>query len=106
MNLMGKPAPGLKTPPFVSHKLRRFAKGQPCAMQMPWCNRDTATTVLCHVRAFGIAGAAQKPHDFFAWHGCSECHRREKEAGWDDVLRAMMITQRRVFEEFGTLTPE
>lgn len=96
---------GLKVKPYTSPKLRMFAKGKTCALAMPWCNHDPETTVLCHVRAFGIAGMAQKPHDFFAYHGCSECHRREKEAGWDDILRAMMITQKRVFDEFGSLTP-
>lgn len=104
-NLAGKPPRGKKDPPFVSETLRKFARGQECTMRMPWCNRDPETTVLCHVRAFGIAGTAEKPHDFFAWHGCSECHRREKDAGWDDVLRAMIVTQGRVFREFGTLTP-
>lgn len=96
---------GPKVPPFVSKKLRNFAHGNPCALSMPWCNNDPSTVVLCHVRLFGIAGMAQKPHDFLAFHGCSECHRREKEAGYDDILRALMLTQIRVYERFGTLTP-
>jgi Protein of unknown function (DUF1364) len=103
-NLAGLP-PRQRVPSFVSQKLRDFARGQDCAMQMPWCNRNPETTVLCHVRAFGMAGVAMKPHDFHGYHGCSECHRREKYAGWDDFLRAMMITQARVYAEFGTLTP-
>lgn len=97
---------GLRTQSFVSPKLRKFARGQQCSMMLPGiCNHDPETTVLCHVRAFGMAGMAEKPHDFFAWHGCSACHAHEKEAGWDDVFRAMMITQKRVFDEFGSLTP-
>lgn len=94
-----------KTPSFVSQKLRDFARGQDCTLLMPWCNRNHETTVLCHIRAFGNAGTALKPHDFIAYHGCSECHRREKEAGWDDILRALILTQTRVFTHFETLTP-
>lgn len=104
MNLTGQPI-YQPVKPFKSDTLRRFAKGRTCALAMPWCTHDTETTVLCHVRFYGSAGMAQKPHDFFAFHGCSECHRREKDAGWDDILRAMMETQRRVYAEFGTLTP-
>ncbi len=105
MNLMGQGAMGQRTPPFVSKKLRDFARDQTCTMRMPWCNNDPATTVHCHVRAFGSGGMGSKPHDFHGFHGCSECHRREKEAGWDDILRAMMETQTRIYEEFGELTP-
>ena len=95
-----------RVPPYVSKKLRDFARGQDCTMQLPGiCNRNPETTVLCHIRAFGVAGVAMKPHDFFAWHGCSACHAHEKESGWDDLLRAMMLTQARVYAEFGTLTP-
>lgn len=89
----------------VNQKLRDFARGQPCTLQMPWCNHNPETTVLCHIRMFGISGMATKPPDFLAFHGCSECHRREKEAGYDDILRALMLTQIRVYERFGTLTP-
>lgn len=97
--------PAQKVQPFVSKKLRDFARGQECTLKMPWCNFDNSTVVLCHIRRFGVAGVAQKPHDFLAYHGCSECHRREGDAGWDDLLRALMLTQIRVYEEFGTLTP-
>lgn len=86
-----------KTPSFVSKRFRDFARGQDCTLRMPWCNNDPETTVMCHVRAFGNAGIGMKPHDFHAFHGCSECHRREKEAGWDDILRAMMETQSRLY---------
>lgn len=94
-----------KTAPYKSDKLRRFARGQTCTLQMPWCNHNPETTVLCHVRMFGAAGMGQKPHDFLAFHACSECHRRERDAGHDDILRAMMLTQTRVYDQFGTLTP-
>jgi hypothetical protein len=69
------------------------------------CNRNPETTVLCHIRMFGHAGVSEKPHDFFGYHGCSDCHRHEKEAGYDDLLRALMTTQARVYAHFGTLNP-
>lgn len=94
-----------KTPPYVSKKLRDFARGQDCTLMMPWCNRDPETTVLCHIRRPWLSGIASKPHDFFGYHGCSECHRREREAGDDDILRALTITQSRVYAHFGSLTP-
>jgi len=94
-----------KTPPFVSKKLREFARGQPCTLMMPWCNHDTETTVLCHIRRPWLSGIASKPHDFFGYHGCSDCHAREAEAGDDDILRALTQTQNRVYAKFRTLTP-
>lgn len=104
-NLANLPPLGQRVPPYVSQRLRDFAKGQTCTLQMPWCNHNPETTVLCHVRSFAGAGMAQKPHDFIAYHGCSECHRRENEAGWDDILQALIATQKRVYEHFGGLTP-
>lgn len=105
MNLTGRPITQ-KVPSFISPKLRAFAKGQDCTLILPGiCNRDPETTVHCHVRAFGMAGVGMKTHDFFGYHGCSACHAHEKEAGWDDLLRAMMLTQARIYAHFGTLTP-
>lgn len=94
-----------KTKPFVSKTLRDFARGQDCTLNLEGSRCDPETVVLCHIRAFGIAGMAQKPHDFFAYHGCAECHAREKDAGWDELFRAMIKTQSRVYEQFGGLTP-
>jgi hypothetical protein len=90
---------------FVSEKLRKFAKGQPCQMQGPWCNGNNETTVLCHVRRRAGAGANQKPHDFQAYHGCSECHAHEDTATDGHLMGAIYRTQTAVFEHFGTLTP-
>jgi hypothetical protein len=95
-----------KVPSYVSKKLRDFARGQDCTLQLEGiCNRNPETTVMCHIRAFGMAGVGMKSHDFFAYHGCSDRHAHEKEAGWDEILRAMMQTQARVYTEFGSLTP-
>ena len=86
-----------KSPSFVSQRFRDFARGQECALRMPWCLGGTETVVLCHMRFFGNAGIGQKPHDFHGYHGCAECHRREREAGFDDLLRALMETQSRLY---------
>ena len=97
MSLTGRNPLGLKGPTPVSKAIRDFARGQECALQMPWCTRDPETVVHCHVRMSGIVGIGQKPPDFMGYHGCAECHRREKEAGNDDILRALLITQHRLW---------
>lgn len=78
--------------------IRNFARGQTCTLRMPWCNNDQATVVHCHIRQKGFNGIGQKPLDIFGYHGCSECHRREGEAGFDDLLRAMKETQTRLYD--------
>ena len=94
MYLGPRPKPGELFIPekIVSKALRDFARGQSCTLRMPWCNGDPETTVLCHCRMKGT-GMATKPHDIWGYHGCSECHRREQEAGYDDLLRAIFETQ-------------
>ena len=89
----------------VSPKIRSFARGQDCTLRMPWCNNNPETVVHCHIRMKGFNGINEKPLDFFGYHGCSECHRRELEAGYDDILRAMMETQTRLFQA-GILTTQ
>lgn len=90
--------PQPKTVRIVSDPLREAAEGQDCALGMPWCNHDPLTVVHCHIRAFGMSGVNQKPQDIHGYHGCSECHRRELEAGFEDLMRAMMITQNRLIQ--------
>lgn len=94
-----------KNPPFVSKKLRDFARGQDCAMMSLWCNGNPETVVLCHVRRRAGAGMGQKPHDFWAYHGCSECHAHEADLEDRELLDAIRRTQYRVYAHFGTLTP-
>jgi hypothetical protein len=90
---------------FVSEKLRKFAKGQPCQMQSEWCNGDNETTVLCHSRRGAGAGMNQKPSDWWGYHGCSDCHAHEHKAYDRELMGAIYRTQTAVFEHFGTLTP-
>lgn len=95
---------GLKTPRFVSPKIRAFAKGQTCTLRLPCCNGNPSTTVHAHIRAFSNAGVGIKPHDIHGVHACSACHdaldRRNAATaglwGFEDVLRAMMETQARL----------
>lgn len=91
--------------PFVSDDLRKFARGKPCQMRGPYCNGDPETTVLCHDRRGAGAGMGQKPHDTWAYHGCSACHAHEAEASDADLKHAVRRTQDAVLKHFGTLTP-
>lgn len=93
---MNQVTPNFKDKRIASSPLRKAAEGQECTLRMPWCNHNPETTVHCHIRKFGLTGINQKPQDIHGWHGCSECHRRENEAGDDDLLRAMMLTQIRL----------
>lgn len=94
-----------KTPAFQSEKLRRFARGRDCQAKSIWCNGNPATVVLCHSRRRAGAGMAQKPHDFWGYHGCSDCHAREADMEDSELYDAIRRTQYLVFAEFGTLTP-
>lgn len=104
MNLTGIPVRA-KEPPYVSQKLRDFARGQDCTMLSPVCSGDPEKTVLCHVRRLAGAGISEKPDDFWAYHACAECHAYEPEMTEGDLLMAIRRTQVRVFQRFGTLTP-
>ena len=104
-NLAGKPPMGIKEAMFVSKKLRDFAEGRECQMKSEWCNGDPETVVLCHSRRRSGAGMAQKPHDFWGYHGCSSCHAHEAEIEDRELYDAIRRTQWAVFEHFMSLTP-
>ena len=91
--------------PYVSKKLRQFARGMPCQMMSEFCNRNPETTVLCHSRRRAGAGMGQKPPDFWGYHGCSDCHANEHKLTDGQLYDAIRRTQYAVFAEFGTLTP-
>ena len=90
---------------FVSGALRKFAKGQECQMNSEWCDYGTATVVLCHSRRRAAAGAGQKPHDFWGYHGCASCHANEHNIEDRELYDAIRRTQWAVFQHFGSLTP-
>lgn len=97
--------PNFRIPPFKSEKLRQFARGQECQMKSEWCNGNPETTVLCHSRRRTGTGTAQKPHDFWGYHGCSDCHAHEDDIDDSDMLDAIRRTQWTVYARFGSLTP-
>ena len=96
---------GQKQPPLVSRALRASAQGQPCTVRSPACNGRMDTTVLAHLRVFGVAGLGQKPPDWCAVYACAACHdamdRRDAATaglvGHEDMLRALIETQRRMW---------
>ncbi len=105
-DLSNRGAMGQKVPMFKSARLRKFAKGQECTLLSEWCNGDWTTTVLCHSRPLTGTGTAQKPPDWWAYHGCSACHAAQ-EAGqieFRELYLAIYRTQLRVYSHFGSLT--
>lgn len=80
----------------ISTKLRNSARNQPCTFNTPFCNRDPATVVLCHIRD-EAAGRSTKANDYSAAFGCSSCHdaidqhRLSKE---DELFYSMRALQR------------
>lgn len=105
MTYLGTSPVRQKEPPFVSKKLRDFARGQSCTMMSEWCNGNPETVVLCHDRRRSGAGMAEKPHDWWGYHGCSDCHANEAKLEDREIHDAVRRTQYRVFSHFGTLTP-
>lgn len=69
--------------------IRRAARGQDCTLQLDGiCNRDPATTVLCHSNYLADGkGMGLKAPDTAAAFGCALCHdvldgRRPRPEGW------------------------
>lgn len=79
--------------------IRRSAAGEDCMMGIPGvCNRDPATTVLCHSNALADGkGMGLKAPDTKACYGCSACHDvldgRAPMPEWmtRDQLRAIFV---------------
>lgn len=103
-NLCGRPIyqKGLK--PAKSMPIRNASAQAECTLRIPGiCTFDPSRSSGCHARFFNFAGAAQKVDDLFLIDGCDACHsildQRSKWAdaalGWDDVLRALMLSQQR-----------
>lgn len=106
MNLTGRIVEP-KVEMLVSTKLRDFAQGKECQLKSEWCNGNPETVVLCHVRRRAGTGTAQKPHDFWGFHGCSACNDQAQEYLIEDreLLDAIRRTQYAVYAHFGSLTP-
>jgi hypothetical protein len=91
---------------------RRAARGRDCTLMIPGvCNRDPATTVLCHSNRLEHGkGIGLKAPDSKACFGCSDCHDvldgRRPLPGWltreqleDTFDRATAITQEQLKQE-------
>lgn len=91
---------------------RRAARGRDCTLMIPGvCNRDPATTVLCHSNRLEHGkGMGLKAPDSAACFGCSDCHDvldgRRPLPGWmtreqleDTFDRATAITQEQLKQE-------
>jgi len=91
---------------------RRAARGRECTLVLPGvCNRDPATTVLCHSNRLEHGkGIGLKAPDSAACFGCSDCHDvldgRRPLPGWmtrqqleDAFDRARAITQEQLKQE-------
>lgn len=90
--------------PAVVPAYRNAARDQSCTLRIPGiCSGDNAQTVGAHLRMFGSAGMGQKPDDLHMVDACAVCHaaldNRARWAdlalGYDDILRALIETQRR-----------
>jgi hypothetical protein len=69
-------AKGLKASRPRMTPIRKAARNQDCTLQFPGiCNRDPATTVLCHSNSLADGkGMGLKAPDEKACFGCSACH--------------------------------
>lgn len=78
--------------------IMRSAKGEACLADWCGCGGSNDTTVLCHVRKFGIGGMGMKPPNWIGFYGCAKAHQmfdHEKDAAWswEGVMRAVILTQ-------------
>lgn len=91
-----------KPVPVISKKIRRFARGRPCALRIPGvCSDNGANTCACHVNS-NRKGTGNKSPDLFTVIGCPSCHRWmdsewagkvSKDQRDAEILRAMIETQ-------------
>ena len=104
MNLTNRPIHQKGQRPSVVPAYRNAARGQPCTLRIPGiCSGNPEQTVGAHLRMFGAAGVGQKPDDLHMVDACAACHSalddRSRWAdlalGYDDILRALIETQRR-----------
>ena len=74
-------------------KLRKFARGQECTVQLhPYCNMNPETTVLAHAPSED-KGIGKKSPDYWGAHCCSDCHdivdyRRRVDIPNEEIYKA------------------
>ena len=95
--------PILRPAKYVSDKIRQSARGEACTLRLECCSFNDEETVFAHIRQASHAGMARKPPDFWGVYACAACHREQARlqsselCGYDDVLRALFLTQSRLF---------
>lgn len=73
-------------------KLRDYARGKRCMVNLECCNHNPETTVLAHVYPKGTKGMGMKGLDIIATWACSSCHdvldgRAKSEYSHEDLQR-------------------
>ncbi len=83
--------------------IMRSAKGEVCLADWCGCGGSTETTVICHVRKFGIGGTSCKPPNWLGFYGCAEAHRifdsNGLEWSWEGLMRAVLLTQMKLYRK-------
>jgi hypothetical protein len=94
--------------------LRKFARGQLCAIRLPGCSGGGEDTVLAHYRLAGLCGVGLKPPDMVGAHACHRCHdlvdgRTKTDMSRDFLLQAfaegVMRTLYRLHEQGMKIKP-
>lgn len=65
-----------KHKPIRSKRIRESARGRPCTVRGPTCNRNPETTVWAHspFRIHNNGGMGMKCGDLFGCYSCADCH--------------------------------
>lgn len=80
---------------FDKKAIRKSARGANCLLMMPGCRNDRETVVFAHLdRNYAGKGKGVKAWDLFGLYSCAECHSKIHDADPEDLLRAMVQTQK------------
>lgn len=71
VSVMGRP----KHQRLVSKAITQSARGEECTIRSHKCNRNSETTVFCHLPSLD-KGTGYKSPDYWGVYGCSNCHAR------------------------------
>jgi hypothetical protein len=85
----------------ISKPLRNSARDKHCTLRLQWCEPNTETVTLAHLRGVWSLAISAKPHDFFAVYACGACHACEEQSIHitdHDRLRALYATQSLMIE--------
>lgn len=75
-----------KRKPYRNKKILKAARGQPCTLSWPGCNRNPQTTVFAHFNdSWAGKGMAQKADDCAGVFACSHCHALYDSGVFDSI---------------------